>query len=359
MSVIVPARNEEVCLGECLKSLTAQTAVNFEVIVVDDGSTDRTREIAQSFPGVRVIDAAPLPPGWTGKNNAVWTGAQAARGAWLLFTDADTAHAPGSLARAVQEAREQGAALLSYSPRQEAHSFWEKAIMPVVFAELASTYRPSDVNNPASPAAAANGQYLLISRDAYDAVGGHAAIASALLEDVVLAQAVKQSGRKIFFRYGAYAVRTRMYRSFAQLREGWTKNLVLLFPSPLRLAVLRASEFVLMVGSATIAVLAAASGRVGPAAFAGSLEIVLATLFFERIRKAHFSWDANLLALGGLPVFSYLLLWSRIFHRRGGVRWKGRVYSPELLRVGLPGGPGRGTTAAVPKSTSNCVGFSR
>ena len=114
--------------------------------------------------------------------------------------------------------------------------YGRKSVMPVIFAELASTYCPSEVSDPASPAAAANGQYILISREAYDAVGGHTAVATSLLEDVALARAVKRSGRKIFFRYGGDAVRTRMYRSFAQLREGWTKNLALLFRSPMRLA---------------------------------------------------------------------------------------------------------------------------
>src|ERR1700683_3251098 len=145
VSVIIPARNEEVSLGACLESLVAQTGVNFEIIVVDDNSTDRTREIAGSFPNVRVIEAAPLPSGWTGKNNAVATGARQARGQWLLFTDADTVHLPGSLARSLKEAKRHGAALLSYSPEQIAKSFCEKAVMPVVFAQLASHYRPSDV----------------------------------------------------------------------------------------------------------------------------------------------------------------------------------------------------------------------
>ncbi len=94
VSVIVPARNEEACLQACLESLVAQTGVAFEVIVVDDHSTDRTREIAFSFPGVRVIAAAPLLQGWTGKNNAVTSGARVANGVWLLFTDADTEHVP-------------------------------------------------------------------------------------------------------------------------------------------------------------------------------------------------------------------------------------------------------------------------
>jgi cellulose synthase/poly-beta-1,6-N-acetylglucosamine synthase-like glycosyltransferase len=194
-------------------------SVSFEIIVVDDGSTDRTREIAKSFAGVRVVEPAPLPPGWIGKNNALVAGAKEARGEWLLFTDADTVHRAGSLARSLEEAQRQKAALLSYSPEQEVHGFWERAVMPVIFAELASSYRPSDVSDPASSAAAANGQYILISREAYDAVGGHEGIAASLLEDVALARAVKASGRKIFFRYGNDAVRTRMYRSFAQLRK--------------------------------------------------------------------------------------------------------------------------------------------
>ena len=239
MSVIVPARNEEASLGACLKSLTNQTGVSAEIILVDDASTDRTREIAQSFPPVRVVDAGPPPARWTGKNNALVAGAAVAGGEWLLFTDADTVHLPGSLARAVAEASRRGASLLSYSPEQEVHGFWEKAVMPVIFAELAATYRPALVSDPGSPAAAANGQYILIARAAYDAIGGHAAVSASLLEDVALARAVKASGRRIFFRFGGDAVRTRMYRSFSQLREGWTKNLALLFASPARLALLR------------------------------------------------------------------------------------------------------------------------
>jgi len=327
VSVIVPARNEEACLGMCLESLVAQTGVGFEIIVVDDGSTDRTRGVAQSFPGVRVVDPGPLPPGWSGKNNALVAGAKEAQGAWLLFTDADTVHRAGSLASSLAEAQRQKAALLSYSPQQEVHGFWEKAVMPVIFAELASTYRPSEVSDPASIAAAANGQYILISREAYEAVGGHAAVATSLLEDVALARAVKASGRKIFFRYGGDAVRTRMYRSFAQLSEGWTKNLALLFRSPVRLAMLRLTEFVLIVGSAAVAFLMGLRGRTQASVAVGMLAFTLAAFLLKRIRKAHFSWDADVLALIGLPVFSYLLLRSRAAHRKGTTLWKGRHYA--------------------------------
>lgn len=326
VSVIVPARNEQACLGTCLQSLHAQAGPSSEVIVVNDGSTDRTREIAESFPGVRVIDAGPLLPGWSGKNNAMQTGARAARGEWLLFTDADTVHLPGSLARALAEAKEHGAALLSYSPEQEVHGFWEKSVMPVIFSELAAAYRPSEVSNPASAAAAANGQYLLITREAYDAIGGHAAIASSLLEDVALARAVKVTDRKIFFRFGGDAVRTRMYRNFAELRDGWTKNLALLFPSTLRLALLRFLEFLLIVGGAVLALYALAHGETRSAVIIGSIALVLIVLFLKRVHRAHFSWDANALALLGLPLFSYLLLRSSILHKKGKITWKGRYY---------------------------------
>src|SRR5438046_2166472 len=160
-------------------------------------------------------------------------------------------------------------------------------------------------------AAGANGQYLLIQREAYDAVGGHAAIASSILEDVALARAVKRSGRKIFFRYGADAVCTRMYRSFAQLREGWTKNLVLLFPRPGQLALLRFTEFLSIAGSGILSLLAYHDRRTRVAAWLFAVFVITLGFLWNRIRKAHFSWSSNLLALFGLPLFSYLLLRSK------------------------------------------------
>jgi hypothetical protein len=327
VSVIIPARDEQDCLAACLQSLTSQTGIDFEILVVDDHSTDRTREIAASFPSVTIVDPGPLPPGWSGKNNAVSAGARSSRGPWLLFTDADTVHLPGSLARALAEARERKVALLSYSPEQEVHTFWEKAIMPVIFAELASTYRPSEVSDPNSPAAAANGQYILVERSAYDAVGGHAAVADSLLEDVALARAIKQSGRLIFFRLGTGLVRTRMYRTFAQLREGWTKNLVLLFPRAAELATRRAIEFVILTGSAAAVIVAIVVSAV-PAWKLATLAVaaVAWTLFLKRILRAHFSGHSTALAVLGLPLFSWLLLRSKRKHEQRQVSWKGRLY---------------------------------
>jgi glycosyltransferase involved in cell wall biosynthesis len=323
ISVIIPARNEESCLAACLHSLIGQAGVAFEIIVVDDHSTDRTREIASSFSsqGVGILEAGPLPANLTGKNNALVTGTKAARGQWLLFTDADTIHLPGSLANALAEVCDKGADLLSYSPEQIAVSFWEMATLPVIFAELARRYPPAKVSDPASPMAAANGQYILITRQAYDAVGGHSVVADQILEDVALARAVKGSGRKIFFRYAADAVRARMYRNLTQLREGWTKNLALLFPHPGWLAVSTVLLWALPWVCVTFALVARHWwwGAIGMLVFSRNA---------GTLRRANFDLSREFLgALFGMPMFAYLLLRSRTALRSGKIAWKGRTYS--------------------------------
>lgn len=322
VSVIIPARNEEAALGTCLRSLVSQPGIPFEIIVVNDHSTDRTAEIAASFAGVRVIEAGPLPAGWTGKNNAVTAGARAARGSWLLFTDADTIHSPGSLVSAVVEAEDHHADLLSYSPEQITVTFWEMAVLPVVFAELARQYSPSKVSDPSSAHAAANGQYILITRDAYDAVGGHAALATSILEDVALARAVKASGRTIRFRYAADAVRTRMYRNFRELREGWTKNLALLFPNPGRLALKTLLLWLVWASLWVIAVVA----NVGKPWW-NAADVAVFVILALRLRRSQFRWDRITLGvIFGMPMFVYLLLRSQRAHTTGHVSWKGRTY---------------------------------
>lgn len=331
VSVIVPARDEEASLASCLRSLVSQLGPRYEVIVVDDHSTDRTRAIADAFP-VRVIASDPLPGGWSGKCNAAWSGAKIASGNWLLFTDADTVHAGDSIASGLREAQSVGAAMLSYSPKQEVHSFAERALMPVIFAELAATYPPKDVSDPDSPAAAANGQYLLVQRDAYDAVGGHAAVAAAILEDVELARMIKRAGFQLQFRLSD-VVSARMYRSFSQMWEGWTKNLALLFDHPRWLAVKRLLEFVLIVSSLVGIVAAVLDGERIALVINGLIALTLGGFLVHRIRRAHFDWLSNILTLFGLPLFALLLLNSYISHRKGSVRWKGRLYGRHVNTV--------------------------
>ncbi|HEU5399898.1 MAG TPA: glycosyltransferase family 2 protein [Terriglobales bacterium] len=343
VSVIVPARNEQDTLERCLRSLVEQEGVPFELLVVDDASTDRTREIITFFAGVKECpfigtnpslagvrafeSRTPVPEGWTGKANAIWTAVNHARGEWLLFTDADTFHAKGSLARAVAEAEQYGADLLSYSPRQELGSLPERMLMPVVFSELATQYKPREVCDPTSPVAAANGQYLLIRRDVYNKVGGHAAVAGDLLEDVALAVRVKEAGGKLRFRVGNGEVSARMYRTLDQLVEGWTKNLTLLFPKAKVLAYQRATEFGVMWGLLLLAEEMALLRHPALALWAAALAVFVWINFIRRISKAHSGWFNNILAIFGLPMFSWLLLRSITAHRHHSIWWKGREYS--------------------------------
>jgi glycosyltransferase involved in cell wall biosynthesis len=341
LSVIVPARNEEASLAACLESLVAQSDEVFhlgrdwELIVVDDHSTDRTTEIARSFPGVTVLHADKLQPGWTGKANAIWTAARKARGKWLLFTDADTIHEPGDLHRAMHEALRHKVGMLSYSPRQIVSGLVQGALMPLVFCELALAFPPAKVSDPNQRVAAANGQFLLVEREAYRRIGGHPAVKDRVLEDVELAVLAKRRKVGLRFRYADDAVSTRMYRSTGAMIEGWTKNLALLFDNALALAVWRALDIVLLVGLPVLAI------ELWNAHFTGhSLQWigagwVLALLwvrnlfrFYGRVAKSNFPFLDCALSPLGLPLFVVLLYRSWFQHRvLKQVSWKGRTYA--------------------------------
>ena len=349
VSIIIPARNEEANLGACLKSLTAQTGVAFEIIVVDDASTDRTREIALSFAGVQVMVPQPLPNNLaakssTGKNNAVIAGAKDAPATWLLFTDADTVHQPGSLARALDEAKRERADLLSYSPEQVVVTFAERAVMPVVFSELAARYPLHKVREQTSGVVAANGQYILVRRAAYEAVGGHAAVAKEILEDVALARLFRNAGKRVYFRYGADAVRARMYRNWAQLREGWTKNLALLFPHSEMVTFQSLALWFVAWWSLAIAVSGALTQH-----FIWILSAAFWLLVYRRISAAHFNAANNLIAMMfGPPAFAYLLRRSTKAYHNGQVSWKGRKYDVNAAHESAQ--PGM-QTASLPRES--------
>lgn len=336
VQVFVPARNEQDCLGACLESLVRQQGIDFEVMVVDDGSTDQTRAIAQSFPGVRVISAFAIQSGASGKCNALICGAREARAEWLLFTDADTVHSAGSLAAAVKEAVERGVDLLSYSPEQETVTWFEKAVLPVVFAELTTVFPFQRINDPADSLAAANGQYILVRREIYEKQGGHRTVANYFLEDLEMARTFKRAGCKIWFAHGAGMVRARMYRTFSAMTEGWTKSLALLFPDLLRLAAIRILEFGVIFGGLIAAIILAGSHSYLPATLWLAIAGLVGARFVSRIRAAHFRGPGILPLLIGLPLFSWLLVRSYIHWRlRKTVVWKGRVYLPSEPNPGF------------------------
>jgi glycosyltransferase involved in cell wall biosynthesis len=341
LTVIVPARNEEDCLGACLESLVGQSEEIFmlgrdwELVVVDDGSTDATVQVARSFAGVTVLEADRLERGWTGKANAIWTAARKAGGRWLLFTDADTVHEPGDLRRAIHEAERHKVGMLSYSPRQLVSGLAQRSLMPLVFCELALAYPPAKVSDPNQRIAAANGQFLLVEREAYRRLGGHPNVADKVLEDVGLAFLAKRRKVGLRFRYADDAVSTRMYRTTRGMVEGWTKNLALLFDNSLALAVWRALDFFLLFGLPALAVwLWNARFGVHALEWLGAGWVLalfwVRTLFrfYARVAKSNFPfWDCALTPLG-LPLFVVLLYRSWFQHRiLKRVSWKGREYA--------------------------------
>ena len=340
LTVIIPARNEEECLASCLESLVSQSEEIFklgrdwELIVVDDHSTDRTAEIARGFAGVTVLEAGKLEADWTGKNNAIWTAAKRARGRWLLFTDADTLHEPGNLRRALHEADRHKVGVLSYSPRQMVSGLWQRALMPLIFCELALAYPPAKVSDPAERIAAANGQFLLVEREAYRRLGGHAAVSEKVLEDVELAFLAKRRKIGLRFRYAEDAVSTRMYRSTTAMIEGWTKNLALLFDNCLTLAIWRLIDILLLAALPLLAVefwnarLIAHSAQWLIAGWVLALVWVRNLFrFYGRVAKSNFSFLDCAIAPLGLPLFVWLLYRSWFQHRiLKRVSWKGRSY---------------------------------
>jgi len=344
LSVIVPARNEAECLGDCLGSLTAQSKPGFvlgqdwEILCVDDASMDTTRAIARSFAGVTVLYAPLLEEGWTGKSAALWFAVQQARGAVFLFTDADTVHEPGSLRRALHEREKNDAAMLSYSPRQIVQGFWQRALMPLVFSELTVAYPPKVVSDPSSPVAAANGQFLIVEREAYFKVGGHKAVAGTVLEDVALARRFKRKGMTIRFRYAADAVSARMYRSLSAMVEGWTKNLALLFPQAMLLALMKTLDLGLLIG---LPLLLWALSHLMFLVLWQKLLIALVWIrvlvrYFMRVAKSNFSALDCVLSIAGLPLFIALLIRSWMHHTlQRRVSWKGREYPTSSTKARL------------------------
>jgi glycosyltransferase involved in cell wall biosynthesis len=340
LTVIIPARNEEENLAACLESLVAQSddvfqlGRDWDLIVVDDQSTDKTADIARSFPGVTVLTAAKLEKGWTGKNNAIWTAARKARGRWVLFTDADTIHEPGNLHRAIHEATRHKAGMLSYSPRQLVNGIAQRTLMPLIFSELALAYPPAKVSDPNQRIAAANGQFLLVEREAYRRIGGHAAVADRVLEDVELAFLAKRRKVGLRFRYAADALSTRMYRTTSAMIEGWTKNLALLFNNALATCLWKILDIVLLVGLPWLAIHlwnARFSARSLEWLGAGWVLLLLwlRTLFrfYARIAKSNFPFIDCAISPLGLPLFVILLYRSWFKHKvLKQVSWKGRTY---------------------------------
>ena len=326
VSAIVPARNEEETIAAAVESLAAQPEIK-EIIVINDQSTDGTvaglQRLSSRYAQLRVLGTKELPGGWVGKNYAVSLGAAQATGDWLLFTDADGVHLPGSTAHALADAAETGAGLVSYSPEQETRSWWEKALIPFVYTRLSQKYSYSEVNHPDLAAAAASGQYLLIRREDYVRIGGHAAVKGEVLEDVALARLAKQAGVRLHFASGSGIMRVRMYRTFGAMWQGWTKNLYPLMGGTSRAV---GQELFSVVPWIPLLVLPFTLvhliwGVLGVALLAGRHAAYAADLRRNRFRPA-----LALYYLPGVAFYAAALLHSEWRYARGSVAWKGREY---------------------------------
>jgi hypothetical protein len=333
VSAILPARNEEANIERAVASLCAQAEIA-EIIVVDDESSDGTPEILKRMgaanPKVRFVAAHELPRGWVGKNHAIATGTKAAstKSDWLLFVDADTELMPGAVARALADAAANGAVMVSYSPEQEMQTCAERALIPFVFCRLARRFSYARVSDPATPDAAANGQFLLVERKAYETAGGHRAVRGEILEDVELARRLKAGGYRLHFAPGQGIARTRMYRTFGAMWEGWTKNLFLLVGGTSRDAM----------GEALKALPWAALVLVGCAILArGEGLKVLGTGGVMWLADEHVGYAVELSRnrfprkyiqyyLPGAALYVAALVASAWRHTRGSVVWKGRDY---------------------------------
>ncbi|NOZ21498.1 MAG: glycosyltransferase [Planctomycetes bacterium] len=229
VTIMVPARNEEHNIRECVESLLAQDYPNFEAIVANDRSTDRTAEIVREMcaehPTLRLVEVHELPEGWTGKNHALHTAVQEAQGEYFVFTDADTRHAPSCISQCMNHVLAHGVDMLSLVGEMDHRTLWEKMFVPPIAATLMLWFQQKHVNDRSSHVAFANGQYILISRAMYEKCGGHERVKHELLEDIAMSKEAKKEGGHINLAYGGDMYRARMYDSFGDFFRGWSRIL--------------------------------------------------------------------------------------------------------------------------------------
>ena len=349
LSILVPARNEEHCIEACTRSLVAQSYQRLEVIILDDGSSDATGSIVQRIidempPAqkgrLRLLQGAALQAGWVGKNFACHQLAQHARGDYLLFTDADTVHAPETAKAVIACMQQLGVKLLSAQPEFELGSMGECLVVPLLNFTIMTLLPVALVlARPEPSLATGNGQLLCFHRSAYEKVGGHASVKGNIHEDVLLARAVKASSDRIAFVDALEFVRCRMYRSFAGVWSGFTKNLFALYnyslPFALSALLLNLALFIVPPLLAITALLHRLSSTIvalGILAYGMAVLMrVLLTMRFTRREQGLplllFLCLVCLLHPLSIGLECLILLNSiRCHYRKSGVSWKGRYY---------------------------------
>jgi len=339
VSVVVPARNEARNIGRCIASILATTYARVEVILVDDHSTDDTariaREAGRDDPRLVIVANPDLPNGWFGKQWACANGAAIAKGQLLVFTDADTEHAPDLLTRAVNAMRADRADLLSVAGRQVTLSFWERIVQPQVFWMLLARFGGTESITRARRAedVIASGQFLMMARETYDAIGGHESVRDKVAEDLALGQRVFRDGGRVRLIRGEEQLATHMYASLSELVQGWGKNVFAggidavpggavgraLFPFLLPLMPLMALMPLVTLLLAWIRVLG--GDWMLWSAICVAADLLWWTLIYRGFQQR--LWYALLYPLGAAVVLFIIL---RAIGRGRRVGWKGREY---------------------------------
>jgi chlorobactene glucosyltransferase len=341
ITVIIPARDEETNIEHCLESLLAQDypGSRLRVLVVDDHSADSTAamvcSLAERYPRITLINSPPLPPRWTGKCHACWIGARAAapETQWLCFIDADVTVARGALSSAANAVLRQRLDLLSLMPHQELKSFAERLILPCGLIVLSFLQDLRQSQSRSGRSVAATGQFMLVRRDAYEAVGGHAAVCTVICEDLEFARRLKQSGRSVLLMGGDNFLSTRMYTGWRTLWPGLAKNLVDTLGGPAATLATAIAGVVLAWAALIVPLTDLAGWLRGDAgalsalllALAGSgaaIGLHLAATFYFRIPF----WYGLVFPLG--YTLGALMAIDSVRRRLSGrVSWKGRIYS--------------------------------
>ena len=335
VSVLIPARNEEKTIGSVLASVAGQEYPHCEVLVLDDNSQDATARLAGTWasasPHIRLLNGKPLPEGWGGKTFACFQLAAEARGEYLLFTDADTVHAPQSIAAAIAVMQDTGAGLLTLIPDERMDTFWENVVLPLLhFTTFCFLPMPLVTASRQPSLAMANGQFMLFRRDVYDAIGGHAAVRGDLVEDVWLSRRVKRAGFRLMVCDGRELVSCRMYTSLSAIWEGFSKNL---FPGfeysvgnigAMMVFSLLTSVMPFLVVPVGIAAGATASAFFRLACWQAGIVLGIRLLLALRFRLALWPVLLHPLAMLVFIAIAFNSMRSNVIGQ--GARWKGRVY---------------------------------
>lgn len=334
VSILVPARNEAANIRSCLEGLLRQRYPQFEVVVLDDGSTDATAAIVERLAAderqLRLVRGTGLPPGWGGKSHACWQLAGHARGEWLLFVDADTRHQPQLLATALHSAIAAGADLLSTFPRQEIGSLGEALTVPFIYWVLFTLLPIGAVwESPQPQIVAGCGQLLLARRDAYFATGGHSATPWSLHDGLHLARLIKREGKRVVLADLSGQISCRMYRGWKECWQGFSRNAYQALGSVPALCAVTSLEAVLFLLPFGFTVFAAVSGW--PAWSIPVLVQVAVLIAIQVSLQRRFRYSAATVLLHPLGVAALIAIqwrsWWSATAGRGG-EWKGRTLVP-------------------------------